>query len=392
MKNIFDVVVIGSGYGGMLPAYKLVKSGYKVLLIERGKHWNPDQFKHELSLEYLNNLYDISSSKSLNELYRGSKILGGGSVTNDKIHQRCPSESFEYIDQSINKKAWPAGLNRQALDPYYSELEELLSIKQLPWNEVSRIGGNFARMFDDAGMSCEPCSFNVGPGCVHCGFCEAGCRYEGEGKLTLTSEVLPKAMATGNLTIKTEMTAKSVKPLIGGEYRVSLIKSDKKNMNSKTCEDVFGKKVIIAAGPIGTVPLLNRSARHLPKLSPALGKWASNNGDVNFVLKIPEHYPDHIGYKSSTSCGVITYGYWDKYKKTIHPGMIPIQVAAGVDLRRENGLPWGLDHKHFLKKNVVNRLIPANGMGLVPSDMKIGIDVFGLPTISNPVSKGQEDH
>ena len=93
-KVVYDVVIIGSGYGGMLPAYKLAKSGRKVLLIERGKHLSPEDFKQELTLEYLGSLYDIANSRSLRELYRGSRVLGGGSVTNDKIHHRAPSEIF----------------------------------------------------------------------------------------------------------------------------------------------------------------------------------------------------------------------------------------------------------------------------------------------------------
>ena len=126
MNNIYDAIVIGSGYGGMLPAYKLVKSGYKVLIIERGKLWNPKNFKHSLTLEYLSKLYDIASSKSLNELYRGSRIFGGGSVTNDKIHQRCPSESFEYVDKPINKKAWPKEVNRQILSHKEEQVPDLV--------------------------------------------------------------------------------------------------------------------------------------------------------------------------------------------------------------------------------------------------------------------------
>ena len=67
-------------------------------------------------------------------------------------------------------------------------------------------------------------------------------------------------------------------------------------------------------------------------------------------LKIPEHYPDHYGYKSDTSCGTISYAFWDQHKVTMHAGMTPIQVAAGVDVRREGKSSMGLDHKHFMKK------------------------------------------
>ena len=61
------------------------------------------------------------------------------------------------------------------------------------------IGGNFARMFKDAGMSAEPCNFNIGQNCIHCGYCEAGCGREGTAKITLTSALLEPALRTGNL-------------------------------------------------------------------------------------------------------------------------------------------------------------------------------------------------
>ena len=393
MEKIYDVAIVGSGYGGMLPAYKLARAGYKVILIERGRIWKKEEYRHSLTLEYLNQIYDIATSSTLGELYRGSKIFGGGSTTNDKIHQRTPSESFEYEEEEFHgRRAWPENIDRTVMDPFYEELESLLSIRQISWNEVSMIGGNFARMFKDAGMSAEPCNFNIGPNCIHCGYCEAGCGREGTAKITLTSALLRPALRTGNLEIITEMSAKTIKPLRGGEYRVELVNSSKENLNSGADKLIFANKVIVGAGPIGSVPLLLRSKRYLKNISSALGKYVSNNGDINFVLKTPDHYPDHYGFKSATSCGVITYGYWDKYKKTIHPGMIPIQVAAGVNIKRKGQLPWGLNHKHFLRDNVTHRLIPANGMGLVPADMSIGIDFNGKATVSNPVSKGQRHH
>ena len=51
-------------------------------------------------------------------------------------------------------------------------------------------------MFKDAGMSAEPCNFNLGPNCIQCGYCEAGCGREGTAKITLTSALLRPALAT----------------------------------------------------------------------------------------------------------------------------------------------------------------------------------------------------
>ncbi|MBI2521241.1 MAG: GMC family oxidoreductase [Bdellovibrio sp.] len=385
-----DVIIVGSGYGGMLPAYQLTQAGFKVLLIERGKAWQRNMFRHSWSTEYLGDLFDISLSTSMKDIYRGSKIFGGGSVMNDKIHHRTPSEAFDFIDPDIKKRAWPSDVNRKILNPFYTQLEELLSIHQIAWEDVSRIGGNFARMFNDAGLTCDRNNFNVGSGCVHCGFCEAGCQFPA-GKLNLVSEVFHLALDTGNLEVVLETSVKSVAPLRGGGYQVNCIQSDK-SFDTPATSTYFAPKVILAAGPIGTVPLLFRSKSKLPKLSPALGKWISNNGDMNFILKTPDSYPDHLGYRSATSTGVMTYAFWDEYRITMHPGMAPIPVFAGVDARREGKLSWGLEHKHFVKDNVINRLIPINAMGVVPAEITMEIDHRGYPKIHHPRTKALQAH
>ena len=85
------------------------------------------------------------------------------------------------------------------------------------------------------------------PNCIHCGYCEAGCGREGTAKITLTSALLEPALRTGNLEIITEMSAKTIKPLRGGEYRVELVNSSKENFNSGADKLIFANKVIVGA-------------------------------------------------------------------------------------------------------------------------------------------------
>ena len=44
IKNEYDVVVIGSGYGGSIAASRLSRAGKKVCLIERGKEYAKGDF------------------------------------------------------------------------------------------------------------------------------------------------------------------------------------------------------------------------------------------------------------------------------------------------------------------------------------------------------------
>ena len=40
----FDVIVIGSGFGGAIAAARLAEGGARVLILERGRRWTTDQY------------------------------------------------------------------------------------------------------------------------------------------------------------------------------------------------------------------------------------------------------------------------------------------------------------------------------------------------------------
>ena len=40
----YDYIVIGSGFGGSVSALRLAEKGYRVLVIERGRRYNPEDF------------------------------------------------------------------------------------------------------------------------------------------------------------------------------------------------------------------------------------------------------------------------------------------------------------------------------------------------------------
>ena len=39
-----DVIIIGSGFGGAVTACRLAEAGARVLVLERGRRWTPDNF------------------------------------------------------------------------------------------------------------------------------------------------------------------------------------------------------------------------------------------------------------------------------------------------------------------------------------------------------------
>ncbi|HEU4687221.1 MAG TPA: FAD-dependent oxidoreductase, partial [Vicinamibacterales bacterium] len=44
MPTSFDVIVIGSGFGGAIAARRLAEKGMRVLVLERGRRWEPSQY------------------------------------------------------------------------------------------------------------------------------------------------------------------------------------------------------------------------------------------------------------------------------------------------------------------------------------------------------------
>lgn len=369
----YDFIIVGSGYGGLIPAWRLTRAGARVLLIERGRRMDPREFQQSWDPLYLQYAYDFGFSTDLTSTYRASRVLGGGTVMNSMMHQRTPSAGFDFEDVTSRRRAWPRSITRAVMDPYYEQVEDLLSVRHLEWNQVPRIGANFGRMFHDAGLSCDRARMNIGPGCVHCGFCEAGCRFD-NAKITLVGRALSEAMATGNLYVEENLTASKILKKRGA-YQVNCVRTGQP-FNGAPEKSFVAPRVIVAAGPLGSVPLLFRSNDEL-KLSKSLGEHAGNNGDVNFIFMIPEHYPDNIGYRSTNNAGMISYAFWNDHRVTMHPGFSPIAVMAGIDAHLEGKLAWGLEHKHLVKEKAINRLIPVNAMRQIDPDSRLGIDDKG---------------
>ena len=47
MRNGFDAIIIGSGFGGAVTTYRLAEAGARVLVLERGRRWTPEQYPRQ---------------------------------------------------------------------------------------------------------------------------------------------------------------------------------------------------------------------------------------------------------------------------------------------------------------------------------------------------------
>ena len=94
LDSHYDVVVVGSGYGGGVAASRLAQMGLKVCVLEKGRQWRPGDFSNSfkglwdrllISGKYIklgsrNALFDLRAGKQMHVLTGCG--LGGGSLVN----------------------------------------------------------------------------------------------------------------------------------------------------------------------------------------------------------------------------------------------------------------------------------------------------------------------
>jgi choline dehydrogenase-like flavoprotein len=130
----FDLIVIGSGFGGAMAAMPAVLAGRRVLMIERGgrvtrgpENWGPSGF-FSLSCAYSGDgTYKVASDDGPGEL--GSiACVGGASVFYGGVALRLRERDFE-PDENIDADsgaAWP--YSYPDLEPYYARVEQMLGV------------------------------------------------------------------------------------------------------------------------------------------------------------------------------------------------------------------------------------------------------------------------
>src|SRR5436190_17454027 len=132
--GLFDVVIVGSGFGGSINALRLSEAGKSVLVLERGKRYNPGEFPRDVT--DVNRLFwrypKVADSCGLYDVRFFSSIaavvasgVGGGSLVYANIHIRPDPVVFD-------DPRWPRGINRRSLDPYYDKVASTLQIAPIP--------------------------------------------------------------------------------------------------------------------------------------------------------------------------------------------------------------------------------------------------------------------
>ncbi len=316
MKAPWDVIVVGSGFGGSVSALRLAEKGYRVAVLEKGRRYRAEDFpetnwnlRKSLWKPVLG-LYGIWGLTLLRHVFVLHGVgVGGGSLNycNNLLVPR---------DELFNKPGWGPEEWKDRLAANYRTARRMLGANTSPTvgkadrilREIGReIRGEDTFHVNDVGVFFgepgktvpDPYFGGRGPdrtGCTLCGACMTGCR-DG-GKNTLDKNYLYLAEKLGAEVIpETEVTA--VRPE-GDGWRISTRKTTSFSRESRTFR---AAKVVLSGGVMGTVELLHRCRRAglLPGLSPRLGDLVRTNSEalVGAVARDRNaDYSDHISITS----------------------------------------------------------------------------------------------
>lgn len=333
MADRADVCVIGSGFGGSILAYYLARAGQRVVVLERGPRRTDESLQVNMRPKDLLEVTHTFNGNGITVLV-GSAV-GGGSLVYSGVSLRAPSFAFER--QAGGRRIWPEKLTRRSLDPWYRRAERGLGVHQLGFEEVARRGGTWAARMNKLGYRVDPIR-QATTRCLHCGFCNTGCRFQRKNHLTM-NYLLEAERAGAEVVPLTEAT--SIAPADGG-YRVVHGSGD----------ELQADRVVVAGGAIGTAALLLRSREQLPGLSSQLGRNLSGNGDLALLATLPlrRKLPgrgrarQHQGVAMDTVCyeWLESHGFVIITQHQLAPATVP-NAAPG-------GSWWGLEKKrHMLR-------------------------------------------
>jgi cholesterol oxidase len=329
----FDVVIIGSGFGGSVTAYRLADARFSVCVLERGRSYPPNSFArspHSFSQNFWDparqsfGLFNLWSFEHMDAIV--SAGLGGGSLIYANVLIR-KDENWFVSDVADTPHPWP--ISRAELDPHYDAVERVLGGQVFPMDSPGYRDVRKTAEFKNAAakLGFEPTTHdrvdaarrqwylpllavtfaNEGrppvPGetireqlrnlhdrdrqtCRLCGECDIGCNYG--AKNTLDYNFLTMARAVG-ANLRTLAEVKTFAPSPAGEgYLVNYIQHPE-----ATPVAVRARHLVLAAGSLGSTYLLLRNREALPRISSVLGQRFSGNGDMlTFALSAHERAPD----------------------------------------------------------------------------------------------------
>jgi cholesterol oxidase len=302
MKPDYDVLIIGSGFGGSVTALRLTEKGYRVGVLEAGRRFADEDFA-ETSWDLRKflwaprlGMYGVQRI----HLLRNCMILAGAGVGGGSLNYAntlyVPPEPFFADQQWSHITDW-----RAELTPHYEQAQRMLGVVQNPtFTDADRV---LKEVADDMGVGdtfvATPVGVFFGPdgrkapgervpdpyfggagpdrvGCTECGSCMTGCRVG--AKNTLVKNYLGLAESAGAQVIPMT-TVTGFEQRSDGMWRVSTVTTGRWLRKKK--RTLTATQLVLAAGTWGTQELLfkMRDKGKLPALSDNLGVLTRTNSE-----------------------------------------------------------------------------------------------------------------
>jgi cholesterol oxidase len=294
----YDVVVVGSGFGGSVAALRLTEKGYRVAVVEAGRRFADDEFAQTswdlrrylwapaigcFGIQRIHLLKDV--------LVLAGAGVGGGSLNYANTLYR-PLRPFYEDRQWAHITDWESELR-----PYYDQAAAMLGVVTNPTVTPSDVV--MRQVAKDMGIedsyhptpvgvyfgvpgrrAADPFFGGAGPertGCTECGSCMTGCRVG--AKNTLVKNYLYLAERSGAKVIPMT-TVTGLRQRGDGTFDVHLRKTGSRGTRFRTT--ITAAKVVLAAGTWGTQHLLHsmRDSGALDRLSPRLGELTRTNSEA----------------------------------------------------------------------------------------------------------------
>jgi cholesterol oxidase len=291
LKPAYDVVVVGSGYGGGVAASRLARAGLRVCVIERGREFLTGEFPARLpelrrELQIVGEKMRSGRRTGLFEFRLGSDIhvligcgLGGGSLINAAVGLRPDARVFA-------DPAWPGEVREDGLlDQGFARARTMLrptryakASSLTKYRAIETASACFGQgpVAAPVVVSFEATVNPAGveqPACTLCGDCCSGCNIGAKNTVAMT--YLPDAKAHG-AEIFTELTVSHIAKE-DRHWRVYFAPSEDPDAPLRSVE---AKTVVLSAGTLGSTEILLRSREQGLPISDSLGQRFSANGDI----------------------------------------------------------------------------------------------------------------
>jgi cholesterol oxidase len=369
LESRYEVIVVGSGYGGSIAACRLARAGRKVAVLERGRELHPGEYPDTLAeaarhVQSAGPAGATGDPRGLYWFHVGEMTvlsgcgLGGTSLINANVSLRPDPRVFE-------DERWPLALrqDRSGLEAGFARSEAMLGPTTYP-DDFPSLAKVDALHRGAGGAPCYPTPINVTfrPGlnaagvhqeaCTGCGDCVTGCNYG--AKNTVLMNYLPDAVAHG-AHVFTEIDVRWVErgdaASTGEQISVPWVV---RAQPLGTGRDRFeapplalgADMVVLAAGTLGSTRILFRSREHGLSLSDQLGCHFSGNGDL-------------LGFAFHRRQAVQAIGSGSKEPDPLHPPG-PC-IAAVIDRRDGQPLDEGIV--------VEDAVVPGATAGLLPLEL-----------------------